>query len=148
MPQIFFFFLIRNTFEAKQHCPEIKKNYAISEQVQVKSIILNMSFWKNWKLTFHIKYLIEEGNLWIFVHVVSHLNCSRSITGTSASTLLPLNSPSPTPRLTRLKHWSAISLIISPKLKTLSKWLFTSERMCPLSIHPNGPLQTHLISTF
>lgn len=107
-----------------------------------------MSFWKNWKLTFHIKYLVEEGNLWNFAHVVSHLNCSRSITGTSASTLLPLNSPSPTPRLTHLKHWSATSLIISPKLKTLSKWLFTSERMCPLSIHPNGRLQTHLISTF
>lgn len=90
-------FLIRNIFKAKKRCLEIKYNYAILEHMQTNSIVLNMNFWKNCKLTVPTKYFIEDGNLQIFGLVVSHLNCSRSITGTSTSTPLPLNSSSPTP---------------------------------------------------
>lgn len=141
-------FLIRTLFKAKQHCPEIEKKNATSEQVQVKDIILNMSFWKNWKLTAYSKDFVKKGHLWIFA-LVSQLNCSRSITGTSASTLLPVDSSSPTPRLAHPKHWAAILFIAPPKLKTSCQWLFMGDGTSTSSQHctPGAPSAT-FISTF
>lgn len=55
--------LIRNIFKAKQCCPEIKCNYAILEHLQTNSVILNMNFWKNCKLTVPTKYFTGDGNV-------------------------------------------------------------------------------------
>ena len=49
--------------------------------------------------------------------------------------LLPLNSSSPTSKLTYLKHESVILLIGSPKLKTLGQWLFIIEKAYVPSRH-------------
>lgn len=116
--------------------------------MQVKDIILNMSFWKNWKLTAYSKDFVKKGHLWIFA-LVSQLNCSRSITGTSASTLLPVDSSSPTPRLAHPKHWAAILFIAPPKLKTSCQWLFMGDGTSTSSQHctPGAPSAT-FISTF
>lgn len=57
------------------------------------------------------------------------------VPGTSTYTLLPLNSSSPTSKLTYLKHESAILLIGSLKLKTLGQWLFIIEKVYVPSWH-------------